>query len=61
MKIQNKPSTGLSNVKISKKQPMLSGKEGQTQSVDEVFDGNLLQTQIFQERCKDTQDNNEGK
>lgn len=54
MKIQNKPSTGLSNVKTSKKQNILTGKEMQTQSIDEVFDGNLLQTQIFQERCKDT-------
>ena len=61
MKIQNKPSTGLSNVKVSKKQDILTGKEMKTQSIDEVFDGNLLQTQLFQERCKDTQDNNEGK
>lgn len=64
--IQNRGSRSLSGVKKSyvggrRAQDQLAAKEFTNQTIDEVFDGNPLQTQLFSERCKDTNDKNEGK
>lgn len=50
MKLSNKPSTGLSGAKATSKRAensIVAAKEVMNQTIDEVFDGNLLLTQLF--------------